>query len=102
MIHNSIVSEGCEVYGTVVNSVLFSGVKVARGAYIKDCVVMSDTSVGHGATVKYSILDCGVDVGAGATIGKEKSESSGITVVGSGLKVASGSIIGDNEMISEL
>ena len=101
-IHNSIVSEGCEVYGTVVNSVLFSGVKVARGAYIKDCVVMSDTSVGHGATVKYSILDCGVEVGAGAAIGKEKSESSGITVVGSGLKVASGAIIGDNEMISEL
>ena len=101
-IHNSIVSEGCEVYGTVVNSVLFSGVKVARGAYIKDCVVMSDTSVGHGATVKYSILDCGVEVGAGATIGKEKSESSGITGVGSGLKVVSGSIIGDNEMISEL
>ncbi len=101
-IHNSIVSEGCEVYGTVINSVLFSGVKVARGAYIKDSVVMSDTSVGHGATVKYSILDCGVEVGAGASVGKERSESSGITVVGSGVKVASGSIIGDNEMISEL
>lgn len=101
-IHNSIVSEGCEVYGTVINSVLFSGVKVARGAYIKDSVVMSDTSVGHGATVKYSILDCGVKVGAGASVGKERSESSGITVVGSGVKVASGSIIGDNEMISEL
>ncbi len=101
-IHNSIVSEGCEVYGTVINSVLFSGVKVARGAYIKDSVVMSDTSVGHGATVKYSILDCGVKVGAGASVGKERSESSGITVVGSDVKVASGSIIGDNEMISEL
>ncbi len=101
-IHNSIVSEGCEVYGTVINSVLFSGVKVARGAYIKDSVVMSDTSVGHGATVKYSILDCGVEVGAGASVGKERSESSGITVVGSDVKVASGSIIGDNEMISEL
>ncbi len=101
-VQNSVISEGCEVYGTVINSVLFSGVKVARGAYIKDSVVMSDTVVGHGATVNYSIIDTDVTISAGASIGKSKEASKGITVIGTGVNVPSGLVIGDDEMISEL
>ena len=36
---NSIVTEGCEIYGTVSDSVLFNSVKVGKGATVKDSVI---------------------------------------------------------------
>ncbi|MGL4484797.1 MAG: glucose-1-phosphate adenylyltransferase [Anaerovoracaceae bacterium] len=44
-VKNSIVAEGCEIYGEVENSVLFSGVTVEKGQVIKDSVVMSDGKI---------------------------------------------------------
>ena len=48
---NSIVTQGCEINGVVENSVLSSGVKVARGAYIRNSIIMQDTVIKEGATV---------------------------------------------------
>ncbi|MBQ8719152.1 MAG: glucose-1-phosphate adenylyltransferase, partial [Clostridia bacterium] len=101
-IDNASITEGCEIHGTVKNSVLGSGVKVMYGAYVKDSVIMGNTVIGEGATVNYTILDEGVDVGAGAKIGEAKETAKDITVIGTGVKVPSGTVIPAGEMISEL
>ena len=98
---NSYVTDGCEIYGTVKNCVLGSGVKIMPGAYVKDCVLMGDTVIGSGATVNYSIIDTGVKVGAGAIIGAPKDKAKGITVLGADIPVPNGVVVEDGTVISE-
>ena len=62
-IKNSMVSEGCYIYGTVENSLLFSGTVVEEGACVKDSIIMADTVIGSGSSVIKSILDEDVRVG---------------------------------------
>lgn len=62
---NALVSDGCVIEGEVENSVLFRGVKVARGAKVKNCVLMQDTVVGEGANLEYVITDKNVNINAG-------------------------------------
>lgn len=56
-ITNSLVANGCVIEGTVINSVLFRGVKVEKGAIIKNSVVMQDAQVQEGAQIDHCILD---------------------------------------------
>jgi glucose-1-phosphate adenylyltransferase len=102
VIENCSITEGCEILGTVKNSVLGTSVKVMPGAVVEDSVIMGNTVIGEGATVNYSILDEGVEIGAGAKIGEAKESAKDITVIGMGVKVPSGTVIPAGEMISEL
>lgn len=99
IVENSSVTEGCEIYGTVINSVLGYGVKVAAGATVRDSVLMHHVSVGEGSTVDYSILDSDVSIGVGANVGRPMKDAEGITVIGAGIEVADGADIPDNQMI---
>ena len=100
VIDNSSVTEGCEIYGTVRNSVLGSGVKVMPGAVVIDSVIMDDCIIEEGACVEYSILDSKVTVGQNTKVGKCRSEAKGITVVGTGIAIPDGIVIADDRMIS--
>lgn len=64
---NIMAADGCVIEGEVENSVLFRGVKVAKGAKVKNCVLMQDTVVGEGASLEYVITDKNVTI----TPGKE-------------------------------
>ena len=99
---NSIISEGCEVYGTVENSILFGGVTVLPGAVVKDSVVMGGTVVGRGATLSYSLIDSNVEIGAGAKLGGEVRCEEGVTVIGDGTKIADGETVKPGAMIPDL
>ena len=101
-IRNASITEGCEIYGTVVDSVIGTGVKVMEGAYVKDSVLMSGVTVGHGAKVEYSILDGDVWVGEKASVGKSREDAEGITVLGMGVRIPDGYVIGAGEMITEI
>ena len=101
-VENSTITEGCEILGTVINSVVGEGVKVMEGAVVRDSVIMSRVTIGKDAVVEYSILDEAVTVGDGASVGKPREEATGITVVGMGVNVPAGYVIGDDEMIAEL
>ena len=102
VVKNSMIALGCEIYGTVENSVLSSNVIIEAGAVVKDAVIMSGTVVKKGATVNYSIIDEDVVVEEGAAIGEDKATAKGISVlgrgitVGSGAKVAAGNIVDKN------
>ncbi|MBQ6692717.1 MAG: glucose-1-phosphate adenylyltransferase subunit GlgD, partial [Clostridia bacterium] len=59
-VKNSLVADGCLVEGTVENSILFRGVHVAKGAAVKNCILMQATEVQSGAELSYVALDKGV------------------------------------------
>ena len=100
VIENSSLTEGCEVYGTVRNSVLGSGVTVMPGATVSDSVIMENVVIEEGAQVMYSILDHDVRVEKKAIVGKECAEAEGISVVGAGIVIPQACTIADNRMIS--
>ncbi len=95
VINNSVITEGCEIYGTVINSVLSAGVVVERGAVVRDSVILGNVTVKADACVDYSIIDSDTVVGKGAVIGKEIVASKGITLVGGGLDIPAGAEIPD-------
>lgn len=101
VIGNSLITEGCEIYGSVYNSVLFSGVVVEEGAVVRDSVIMNDVVIHKNASVDYSILDSGVSIGTGAVVGKNRDESKGITVIGAGLAIQDGVTVGDGLMVND-
>ncbi len=88
VIRNSLISEGCHVEGTVENSILFGGVTVAKGAVVRDAVVMEDVEIGEGAGVYYAIVDTDVVVEPGATVGEMRASRSRIAVVAKGERVS--------------
>ncbi len=100
-ITGSLITEGCEIEGIVENSVLASGVKVARGAYIKDSVIHSGVTIGEGATVNYSIIDSDTTIGAGSVVGRTRSGDGKITVIGSDLQVMPGTDIPAGSMVDK-
>ena len=69
-IHRSLISHGCVIDGTVVNSVLSPGVRVDVGAVVRDSIVMFDSVIRSGAVVDRAILDKEVVVGQGAIVGE--------------------------------
>ena len=98
-VSNCSVTAGCELYGSVRNSVLGSNVRVMPGAVVEDSVLMSDVTVESGASVRYSILDSGVTVGAGATVGEARGTASGIAVVGANYRIPVGETVAAGAMI---
>ena len=97
---NSIITEGCEIYGTVENSVLFSGVYVAPGAVIRDSVIMNNVCVEAGATVDYTIISTDTTIGEGAVVGAPKAEGVEIAVVGAELSVPAGKTVPAGAMVN--
>ncbi|MBD3287933.1 glucose-1-phosphate adenylyltransferase [candidate division KSB1 bacterium] len=91
-ISNSMISPQCIIEGTVENSILSPGVRVKKGAIVKNSIIMHDCTIDPSSKIDYSILDKNVIVGSGAKIGSgdiecpnEKTPShlnSGLTVIG--------------------
>ena len=63
-VKNVMVADGCVIEGEVENSVLFRGVKVAKGAKVKNCILMQDSVIEAGADVEYLITDKNVTISA--------------------------------------
>lgn len=73
-IKQSFVNQGCIVNGEVNKSVLFTNVRVNKGAKINDAVIMPDVEIGEGAIVNRVIIAQGVKVDPGAVVGDPDSE----------------------------
>ena len=65
---NCIVADGCVIDGEVENCVIFRGVKVEKGAKVKNCVLMQDTIVGADSELDYVIVDKDVEIKQGRSI----------------------------------
>ncbi len=97
--NNSIIMSGCEIYGTVDNSVFSSNVIVKKGAVVKNSVIMSNIVIGENAVVEYSIIDEYSSVGKNAKVGEHKDSGHGITVLGRGVTVKDGETVAGGKML---
>ncbi len=101
VIENSTITEGCEIFGTVINSVIGAGVKIAKGAVVSNSVLLENVTVKAGAEVNYAIIDGGTAIGENAKIGTSDAGASEIAVVGADIAVPAGAAIEKGAMISK-
>ena len=56
-VENSLIADGCIIEGTVENSILFRGVKVGKGAVVKNSILFQDTIISDSSSVAYTVCD---------------------------------------------
>ena len=61
-IQNSLIADGCIIEGKVENCVLFRGVKIGKGAVVKNSVIMQNTSIGSKCSLNCVITDKDVEI----------------------------------------
>lgn len=102
---HSLVSEGCEIYGNVSESVLFSDVTIEKGATVEYSILMPGAVVESGATVRYAIVAEDAQICAGASVGappsEEATEDWGVAVVAAGVRIGKNAKLGAKEMAGE-
>lgn len=101
IVKNSMIALGCEIEGTVINSLLSSNVIVKKGAFVKDSVIMSGTVIEENARVTYSIIDEDGTVSQDSVIGEERSAKKGITVLGRNIVVEEGAIVSGGSIVDK-
>jgi glucose-1-phosphate adenylyltransferase len=110
VVKGAMISAGCNIQGTVINSVLASGVVVERGAVVKDSILFADCVVESDASVDLAIFDKRAHIGSGAIIGAGTNHHvpnrrepthlyTGITLVGKEAVVPRGQVVGRNCII---
>jgi len=107
-VKTSLLSEGCEVFGSVYNSTLGPDVIVENGAEVRDSIIMANCVIGEGTFIDRCIIDENCVIGANTKIGmgenvpnkrKPHIYDTGITVIGENSTIPSGVTIGKNCVI---
>lgn len=108
-VDGNLLSDGCQIEGQVIRSIISPGVYVAPGAIVRDSIILNDTSIGPGAVVDRCIIDKSVRVGDGAQLGDGEDNTpnhdspdrlnTGLTIVGKRASVPAGARVGRNVVI---
>ena len=104
-VENSLITNGCEIFGNIDYSILFENVIVEEGAVVEYSLIMPGAVIKKGAKVSYSIVAENVVIGENAQIGGDPqivgTENWGITVIGDNLNIGENATISANKMITE-
>ena len=104
-VENSLITNGCEIYGDVDYSILFKDVTIEEGATVDYSLVMPGAVIKKGAKVRYAIIAEDVVVEESAVIGGDPAvvgtDNWGITVIGDNLTVGKNAEVSANKMITE-
>lgn len=65
---NSLIADGCEINGTVENSIIFRDVRVEEGAVVRNSIIMEHGIVMRNGQISYAITDKSVVIGANKQI----------------------------------
>ena len=98
VVDNCLVTEGCEIFGSVTHSILSSGVVVEKGAQVFDSVIMPGARIKAGAVVRRAIVAENAVVAENAAVGEAEGL---IAVVGQNVKVPEGACIKAGEQYGE-
>lgn len=104
VIQNSLVADGCNVYGNLEFSILFSGVTIGKGATINSSIIMPGAVIEEGATVQFAIIAENTVVRKNAVVGAKPEDCAnrdewGIAVVGENSIIDEGAVVKPKEMI---
>lgn len=100
-ISHSIITEGCDIYGKVSNSVLSNSVTVEDGAVVNYSILMPGCKIEKGAIVEYSIIGENAVIGENAAVGAPPNGKTDIQIttcgpnsrIGAGVSVEAGAMI---------
>jgi glucose-1-phosphate adenylyltransferase len=108
-VRQSLLSRGCRIEGTVEGSVLSPGVVVEAGAIVRRSILLHDTRVEAGAVLDTVIVDKACTIGRESQVGGIGDDrvnqrfpqhlDSGITLLGKGSRIPSGSRLGRNVVV---
>ena len=105
----TLLSDGCEVYGEVYRSILGPGVIIEKGAVVRDSIIMAGTVVGENSLIDKCVIDekCkigkNVQMGVGEDVANELKPAiynTGITVLGMNSVVPDDVVLGKNCVVS--
>ncbi len=97
---NSAVISGCEIYGTVENSVLSHNVEIEEGAVVQNSIIFSGVKIKKGATVINSIIAENAIIEEGAKVGAVTDDRK-IAVIGGEIVVGKNKIVDAGAMIEK-
>ncbi|MDR2266739.1 MAG: glucose-1-phosphate adenylyltransferase [Christensenellaceae bacterium] len=104
-VSNSIITEGCNVKGTVENSIIFTGVEIEEGAKVADSIIMPHTKIASGAVISYAIVGWDACIGCGAVVGAPQDGPVAgewkVAIVGPNVNLAPDAVVKSGEMRSE-
>lgn len=103
-IQNSLIADGCNVYGDLEFSILFPGVTVGTGAKINSSIIMPGATIEEGANIQFAIISENTVVGKNAVIGSKPEDVHnradwGITVIGDNLKIGDNVVVEPKAMV---
>ncbi len=108
-VDRSIIGEGCDVRGKVVNSVISANVEIGENVEIHDSIIMQGCKIKDGAKLYNTIVAENVEIGENTEIGvgeyansrlSEKIYNCELTVLGEGTVIPPDVKIGKNVAIS--
>ncbi len=100
-VSNSLIYNGCEVHGTVKNSIIFPGVIIGEGTVIEDSVIFFNNEIGKNCTLKNVISDVNTSYSDNVEVGIEQGDTDReIAVIGWDNKIPNGMKIGRGATIS--
>ena len=108
-INRCLIGDGTEIFGTIENSIIGSGVVVERGAVVRDSILMQGVHVGEGAVLERSIVAENCVIGDHSVLGigndtpnrtKPEIYSYGLAVLGENTVIPPGVKIGKNTAVT--
>ena len=104
LVEHSVVTQGCDIGGTVRNSVLSPGARIEEGAEVAYSMLMPGVTIKRGAVVRYAIVGENCVVDADAHVGGNPEDYDpdewGITVLGPGAVISAGETVKPKTMLN--
>ena len=108
-VSRSLIGDGTEVYGTVENSIIGSGVVIQKGAQVRNSIVMQGTVIGEDTVLDRAIVAENVTIGSRVQLGigpvmpnrvKPQVYAFSLAVVGENAVIPDGVRIGTNTAVT--
>ena len=98
---DSLVAEGCEVYGTIKHSVVSIGCSIGKGVLVEDAVVMPGVVIEDGAIVRNCILGEDSKICKNAVVGGQfaEGEKRAISVTSKGAVIEANTVLKPGDMV---
>ena len=73
-VSDSLISNGCRIYGSVRHSILGSGAVICEGAVVEDSIILPNAFIGRDCHITRAIVNEGAKVDDRTDVGKEDGE----------------------------
>ena len=110
-VKNSLITEGCEIYGDVKHSILFHNVKIGKNSKVTDSIIMNNVVIGDNVIINKAVIGDDAIIGNDVRINSRgvdtpeyvntKICSHDLSLIGTGVSIADGVKIGKLSMITK-